>query len=244
MHDIARSGDAKPASRNPFGYQSAHLRQVLGRRSFPARGALTHHIDPQRRVRDLRGDIDIELPRLQRVEVFWESFPVPRQAFDHHHFGNVFDPLHQLDQRIALIRPARRKADAAIAHHGRGHAMPGGGREAVFPGYLTIEMGVDVDKAGRDQLARRVDHFGGIAIDPADGNDPPVLDRHVADHRRRAGAIVNRPAANDQVIKRHCRILSSATDSLPGPALHRSFQRPVGAASIASATWRNRQGLT
>ena len=44
-----------------------------------------------------------------------------------------------------------------------------------------VEMRVNVDAARQDKLARRVDHFVGVCVDPrSDQRDPLLLDQHVA----------------------------------------------------------------
>ncbi|MEO0963371.1 MAG: amidohydrolase family protein, partial [Pseudomonadota bacterium] len=44
------------------------------------------------------------------------------------------------------VRGGRGKADAAIAHHDRGHPMPARGSHLLIPSRLTIVMRVNVDK--------------------------------------------------------------------------------------------------
>ena len=67
-------------------------------------------------MRHLRRDIDIEFTLFECIELIGEGFPIPGQTIDHHHLWNIFNTLHQLDQHVALMRAARRKADTAIAH--------------------------------------------------------------------------------------------------------------------------------
>ena len=45
-------------------------------------------------------------------------------------------------------------------------------------------MGVNVNEAGCNDLASRVDHLIGITIDPANGNDPAILYRNIALNRQ------------------------------------------------------------
>jgi hypothetical protein len=64
-------------------------------------------------------------------------------------------------------------------------------------------MRVDVDEAGRDHLAARVDH---AARRPrrarVDGDDAAVAQAHVGLARRRAGAVDHPAAADGEVVHR------------------------------------------
>ena len=124
-----------------------------------ARAALAHHVDAQRRMRQLRADIHVEISLRQPLHVIRKAFPGPGNAGAQHRLGDVLDAFHQLDQPDMIGRPARRKADAAIAHDRCGDAVLRRGRDVLAPGDLAVIMGVDVDKAGRDQFAFGVDFF-------------------------------------------------------------------------------------
>ena len=71
-------------------------------------------------------------------------------------------------------RPHRREADAAVAHHHRGHAVVDAGREGLVPGGLAVVVGVDVDEARRHPGAAGVDALARRAGDAADLDDAPV----------------------------------------------------------------------
>ena len=145
--------DAKPSAPTSIASAAsfAHLRQVLGGRRLAVGAALAHHVDPQRRVRQIGRDIDVALARLQRVEVLREGLPVPRQAVGHDHAGDVLHPVHHVDQHVVVFRPARREADAAVAHHHGGDPVRGRRRQSLRPDRLAVVVGVHVDEAGRDQ---------------------------------------------------------------------------------------------
>ena len=147
----------------------------------------------------MRGNVNVELTCIQRIEIFREGFPVPGQSFDHDHLWNVFHAFHELDQDLALIGLARRETDAAIAHDHRGHAVAGRRRKPMLPGGLSIEVGVNVDKARGHQQAGGIDLFAGRAADRADGGDAAVLDGDVDDARLAAQAVMDGTAADDQI---------------------------------------------
>ena len=85
--------------------------------------------------------------------------------------------------------PHRREADAAVAHHDRGHAVPGRRGELGVPRGLAVVVGVDVDEARRDERAVGVDlPARRVPSTCADLGDHPVVDGHVggAGRRRRS----------------------------------------------------------
>ena len=75
-------------------------------------------------MRGLRADIDGVRPSLQRVHELRKSLPLPVQPGGEHRIGNLFNALHQIHERAAMVLLDWREADAAIAEQHRGHAMP------------------------------------------------------------------------------------------------------------------------
>ena len=71
--------------------------------------------------------------------------------------GDVLDALHQLDQPLVPVGRGRGEADAAVAHHDRGDAVPRRRREPRVPRDLGVVVGVDVDPARGDQQPVGVD---------------------------------------------------------------------------------------
>ena len=68
----------------------------------------------------------------------------------------------------------------AIAHHGRGDAMPGGRGHVAVPDRLAVVMGVDVDEARRDDATPGIDFLRATTLEPADGGDPVATHRDIA----------------------------------------------------------------
>ena len=120
----ARRREAERAGLHRLRGQPAHLGDVLSGGRFAPDRAVTHHIDAQRMVRDLRRDIDRARHAFERVEKIGKALPIPLEAFGQYRAGDVLDPFHQIDQRVTVVRPDRRKADAAIAEQDRRHAVP------------------------------------------------------------------------------------------------------------------------
>ena len=109
--------------------------------------AIAHDVEAQRAVRQLRRDIDGPAHRGQGIEIVGEGFPVEFHALVQHRAGNVLDTFHQVDQVGRLARPHRREADAAIAEHRGGDAMPGRGRHERVPGRLAVIVRMNIDEA-------------------------------------------------------------------------------------------------
>ena len=195
---------------------SARICGDLFRRGFlELRGALAHDEHAQRAVRQLGAEIHVARPRLQRVEILAEGFPRPVQPLVERRAGNVLDAFHQFDQALAVLDLHRREADAAIAHHRRGDAVPARGLQMRIPGRLAVIVRVDVDEARRDQQALGVDLLVGAAGDLADGRDLAVLHRDVGFVQRRAGAVGNGAATDDEIeFLRHVRF-SRIAGSVP-----------------------------
>ena len=155
-----RRREAQRAGLDRLGRQLAHQGEVLGGGGFAVDAALTHHVHPQRGVRKERRHIDVALARIQGVEELREGLPGPRQAVDHHHAGDVLDAGHHVDEHVVVLGPARREADAAVAHHRGGDAVRRRRRQAFRPDGLAVVMGVQVDEARGDEQAGRVDLAG------------------------------------------------------------------------------------
>ena len=169
-------------------------------------------------MRQLAGDIHVEPTLRKRIQIVGIALPVPGQAIGQHREGDVLDAFHQLDQPVAICRLAGCEADAAIAHHHGGDPVPGRGLHACVPRRLAVIVGVDIDKARRDDLAARVDLLGAGGRDPPDARDPPILHTDIGFKRRCAGSVHDGPAPDHQIISLFHRRL------LPAHRLRSSLQ--------------------
>ena len=154
-------------------------------------------------------DIDRTGQLFERVEIFREGFPIPFHAFGKGSAGNILHPFHEADEPFVLVRLGRREANAAIAHDDRRHAVPAGRSHLLIPGSLSIVMGVNIDKAGSDEMPTSVDFFHGVTADRADLDDKPILDGDVAVETVLSGTIDDGPVANDQIVCGHRYVLLS-----------------------------------
>ena len=123
------------------------------------------------------------------VQVFRETLPLPLNALRERRAGNVFHPLHQVDQPGVFVGLGGRKPHPAIAGHDGGDPMAVRGREVRVPGELAVKMGVDVDESGRHQRAGGVYLTPGRAGFSADLREPAVSHRDVTVEGRAAGAV-------------------------------------------------------
>ena len=148
--------------------------------------ALAHDVEPQRRRgaparrgRCRSGDASSASRYSSKVSQSHGEALVQRGA------GDVLDALHQLDELVVVGRPHRGEADAAVAHHHRGHAVPRRRHEPRVPRRLPVVVGVDVDEAGRRRARRRRRSRAPGAVDRADLGDHPVADGDVSGARAR-----------------------------------------------------------
>ena len=140
---------------------------VGGRRLVP-RAAVAHDVGADGAVRHVRRDVDRARQLLERVEVLGEALPLPRDAFGERGAGDVLDAFHEADQPLVAIGGGGREADAAVAHDDGRDAVPRRRRHLGVPRRLAVVVGVDVDEAGRDDLAawRRSPRGRAAAIGP------------------------------------------------------------------------------
>ena len=157
MLERARSGEAERTSLQPFDNEPRHLRRFGFGRRLKRRCAVAHHIGANGGMRNLQAHIKRERRCFDRIHIFSEALPVPLDAFGKRCARNVFNAFHETEQPFALFGLARRKADAAVTHDGRGHAMKSGGLEIGIPGDLAVIMRMHIDETGRHDLALRID---------------------------------------------------------------------------------------
>ena len=123
-----------------------------------AGAALAHHVAAHRAVGHLGAEVHhVARGRRGASRYSGKRLPAPLDAGGQRGAGDVLDALHQPDQPLVPIGRDRREADAAVAHHHGGDAVPARRRELRVPGGLAVVVGVDVDEAGRDERAVGVD---------------------------------------------------------------------------------------
>src|SRR3954452_6046291 len=98
-----------------------------------------------------------------------------------------------------VFGPARREADAAIAHDRGCDAVLGRGRDFLTPGDLAVVVGVNVDEARRHQLAAGIDLFLAFAGDAPDFDDVTRADRYIRLEQLTAEPVRDVAATDDEV---------------------------------------------
>src|SRR5207249_5542377 len=101
--------------------------------------------------------------------------------------------------RLALPRRARGDAEAAVAHHGARHAEGDGRRERRIPGDLRVVMRVEVDDAGHEREAARVDIAPRRLVGLTDADNPALAYTDRRCDGFRAAAVIDPGAAKEHV---------------------------------------------
>ena len=149
----ARCGEAEGTGFQRFLSQSRHGFNIIACRVFPIQPAVTHHVNAQGMMRELRADVQRAGHGFQSVKIFGEAFPIPFEPFGQRNAGDVFHAFHQINQRLMVAFLHRREANAAIAKQQSRHAMPGRRCELRVPSGLPIIMRMHLHPARRDQPA-------------------------------------------------------------------------------------------
>ena len=124
VRDGAGGGEAESAGAHRIGGDFAHLLDVGLVRVLQVQRAVAHDVDAHRRMRQQRAEVDVVAAALQRGEVVGKTFPGPVEALVQAGAGDVLHAFHQRDDGVLGVLAHRGEADAAIAHHDGGHAVP------------------------------------------------------------------------------------------------------------------------
>ena len=197
-----------------------HGVDVVGLRRLRVETTLAHHVGAQRAVADEPAGVGSLRHPVERGVELAVRLPVPRQAAEDRIPWDVLDALHHLGEVGAILWPARRERDAAVPEYDARDAVPATRRGDRVPRQLGVEVGVDVDEAGRD------DRAGGVDVAPArlvdrrlDGRDAIARDRDVAAVWRRAGAVDDDASANHDVVAHSVRSQQAPVPVWPDDAV-------------------------
>src|SRR5215831_18886201 len=95
--------------------------------------------------------------------------------------GDCFDSGHEAHRRLATVRFAGSKAEAALADGYRGDPMPARHGGVGLPIQLEVVMGMQINGPRSDDASSRVQLLGGGRPNPAaDHRDLSLLDGHIA----------------------------------------------------------------
>ena len=107
----------------------------------------------------------------------FQSHGTPAASADDRH---ALDPGEHAHQVVAVLGAERRDREAAVAADHRRDAVQRRRAQRRVPEHLRVVVRVDVDEAGRDDLAVGVDRARRGLVDVADRDDASVADADVA----------------------------------------------------------------
>ena len=184
--------------------QPLHRRHFLGGRLHPLGGRLAHHIAADAGMADQRADVDAAL-LAERIQIVADRFPGHVDPGLQHRQRDLFRVGEEFEIPLAVAGPNRGDDLAALADDDRGVAVVHPRAAIRVPHRLRVEMGVMIDKAGRDDPPFGVDRaLGGSPGIFADPDDLAVLHRHVRRKCRLARAVDDAPVFNEQIIRHDC----------------------------------------
>ena len=126
---------------------SRHRRDVVGGRRLAVGAALAHHVQAQRAVRDLGGDVDVERARVERVQELGERLPVHVRPSSSTAPGMSSTPsISSMSRSWSAGRTGAKPTPQLPSDHG-GDAVPATTGSALAPRRLAVVVGVDVDEA-------------------------------------------------------------------------------------------------
>ncbi len=139
--------------------EEADYLALFGGGGHPMFGLLgtSHHPRDERAERDTGHQIDSLGLALQAIEELRKRHPIPRQTGLHRGIRDALQASHREHRPLALLRPHRGKAEAAVADHDRGHAVPSRNRAVGIPKNLRVIVRVQVDESGSDNQAGSVE---------------------------------------------------------------------------------------
>ena len=145
----SRSRTRRRAS--PRGRAPASARCLPGWRLPGSMRAVAHDEHPHGGVRQLGAEVDVVLAAFQRVR-YSPKLPSPSSGLRSGTAPGMSSTPSISSMRLSRSAGLhRREADAAIAHHRGGDAVPGRRRRCGVPDRLAVVVGVDVDEARRDR---------------------------------------------------------------------------------------------
>jgi hypothetical protein len=151
---------------------------------------------------DHAAGVDSERALVEGAQVVPVGLPAPVEPGHDRVGGDVLDRLHHPGQVALLAGADRGEGDAAVAQHHGGDAVPARRAGHRVPEELGVEVGVDVDEAGRDQAVTGV-HLAPAPLGHlAHRGDPVAVDGHVGRPRRGPGAVGDLAPADHDVVHR------------------------------------------
>src|SRR5581483_8150333 len=191
----------EPAGLDRVFEQRAHRSDLVGAR-FAADGLVAHDLAPKRAVTDEEARIDADVA-VERAEVLREARPLPRHALFEGSERHALDLRHHPTRVVGVTLVERCEREAAVAADDRRDAVQARRRRGRVPEELRVVVRVRIDEPGRDGQAVSVDHLVRRIVEVTEGDDASVAHPDVGPARRRAGAVDDVAAADDEVEHAH-----------------------------------------
>src|SRR4029453_7143073 len=146
---------------------------------------------------DVRGEVEHGAAPADQFQILRECLELPRDALGQRRGVHVLDVLERAHDHVVVLGPDRRDREAAVARHHGGDTVEARRLERRIPEHLRVVVGVDVDEAGRNGAARRVELALASQLGP-DLADHTARDRHVGDAAGFTAPVEDRSTANDE----------------------------------------------
>ena len=154
---------------------------------------------------------------------------------------HVLDVLERAHDGIAVLRSGGRDREPAVAGHHGGDALVGRRPQRGVPEHLRVVVRVDVDEAGSDRAARRVQLAATLQV-RSDLTNRSALDGHIGHPTRCAAPVVDGSTAYDEV-SWHLSFLSRIS-LVPCPRVSTLWAAPAvvrpSTGSTIPVTWAER----
>ena len=229
--DGAAGREAESTGGDALGSEACHLGDVVGGRRLLRRATFTHHVEPERSVRDLCAEVDVAWASIEVVEVLGERLPLPRETLVQGGTGNVLDAFHELDQPLAVVLVHRSEPDAAVAHDDRRDTVPRRRGELGVPRRLTVRSGCGCrrSRVSRGDPRRPISRVPPPATSPMSVHDA-VGHGDVTGEPVTARPVDDRPVADHQIVRSHDSPLRLRGD-------HRTGRPKTRAESAPGSPW-------
>ena len=158
---------------------------------------VAHDIDAQRRVADVRGEVQQRAPSTNRVEVLAERFELPRDAGVEGGRIHVLDLFHGARDEVAIGGASGSDREAAVTRDHRGDAVVARWCERRIPEHLSVVVRVNVDETRGHHATGGVDDFVAIEV-RTNGGDATVFEANIGGESRCSGAVDHATVLDDR----------------------------------------------
>ena len=123
----------------------------------------------------------------------------PVDSLGQRHRVDVLGPLQVADHQGPLVGADRSQREAAVAHHGRRHAVPARAASRGVPEHLGVHVRVPVDEPRGDRMTLGVDLLRAALGDLSHRGDAAVDDPDIGPERSEPGTVDDGPSPDHDV---------------------------------------------